>query len=79
MHHKTSLIFIQQKTYSIRLELSYHLRIGPDVERKDSCCQSTQELRAVPHGREVIHVMVKIPKELHESNRILPQPGAFLL
>lgn len=27
----------------------YHLRVGPDVEGEDSCCQGTEELRTVPH------------------------------
>lgn len=57
----------------------YHLRVGSDVEREDSGCQSTEELRTVPHWGQVRHVVVKIPKELHEGDRVLPQPGAFLL
>lgn len=57
----------------------YHLRIGPNVEREDSCCQGTEELRTVPHWWQVGHVVVKIPKELHEGDRVLPQPGTFFL
>lgn len=40
---------IKMKADFIKVEPSYHLRIGPNVERKHSCCQSTQEVRAVPH------------------------------
>lgn len=57
----------------------HHLRVRPDVEREDSCRQSAQELRTVPHGRQVGHVVVQVPKELHERDRVLPQPGTFLL
>lgn len=57
----------------------HHLRVRPDVEREDGRCQRTQELRTVPHRRQVGHIVVQVPKELHEGDRVLPQPGPFLL
>lgn len=57
----------------------YHLRIRPDVEREDGRCQGAQELSAVPHRRQVGHVVVQVPEELHEGDGVLPQPGTFLL
>lgn len=58
---------------------TYHLRVRSDVEGKDSGCQGTEELWAVPHWCKVGHVVVKVSKELHECYWVLPEPGTFLL